>query len=141
MSFFSFIAGILGSLFKSLFCRSEGERAGAAEEKVKAYEAQNKVREAMQGAEKIQGKSELIDTLRNGKLIVPFALFFLCACSSQPVVVCPNVKFWTGDQQAQMAVDLQQLPEDSPVVGAMVDYHNMRQEARACESIKSGKSK
>lgn len=46
------------------------------------------------------------------------------------------MKFWSGDQQLQMAVDLQQLPEDSSLVGAMVDYHNMREEARACHKVK-----
>lgn len=32
-----------------------------------------------------------------------------------------------------MAAEIQTLPATSPLVAAMVDYFNMRQEARACE--------
>lgn len=90
MSVFSFLATLIGSFVKSLFCKSEGERAGAAEEKVKAYEVQNRVRASMEGAEKIEGKKELLDTLRNGKLVIPLALFFCTPVPQRLLLFVPR---------------------------------------------------
>lgn len=134
MNFLSYLGSLLGAFLRSLFGKSDQERLGAAEERVSEYQRRDSVKRAMDDAPKISEKSELIDKLKNGSLAI-FLAFFLCSCAAAPTALCQKVKEWTRAQQAQMASDIQKLPETSPLVAAMIDYHNMRQEARACVSL------
>lgn len=132
MNFLAFLGSLLGSFFKALFCRSNDERLGASEEKAAVLEKQLKISEAMREAPKATTRDELVDVLKRGKLAIALVLV-LAACSSVPAVVCPKVKPWSSKEQAQMVVDQVLLPEGSPIISALVDYYNMRNEARACQ--------
>jgi len=138
MKFLLLLGALFGSFFKTLFGKSEGERLGASEAKAEMLEKQIEVRDAMDRAEKISTIHRLKDILKRGKLSLVLVLF-LCACvSPAPMVICPRLKVWTGDQQAQMAVDLDLIPQESPLAGALIDYFNMREEARACNKALGG---
>ena len=136
MNLLSSFAAFFAYLLRSLFCKSDGELLGAAEEKVHQYQERDRASDAMEKAPKISNKAELIEKLKDGALCLVF-FFSLSACASpSPAVICPKVKEWTRAEQAAMVSEIKKLPENSLIVGAMVDYHNMRQEARACEGIK-----
>lgn len=68
MKLLSLLGDLLGAFFKSLFCKSAEERAGAAEEQVKQLKSENAVRAAMQRADYPTTDDELEKTLRDGKL-------------------------------------------------------------------------
>lgn len=48
--------------------------------------------------------------------------------------VCPSVKIYSAADQAALAGALAALPPTSPLVGAMVDYKNLRDRLRACNA-------
>lgn len=141
MKFLLLLGVLLGSFFKTLFGKSEGERLGASEAKADMLEKQIEVRDAMDRAEKISTRDQLLDVLDKGKLAFLFCFLGLAACTTTaiPTITCPNVVEWTGAQQAQMAADVRKLPQTSPVAPAMADYFNMRQEARACKKALGGR--
>ena len=60
----------------------------------------------------------------------------LTGCAAPAVVNCPPVKEWTPQEEENMALVVNRLPIDSPVVGVFEDYARMRAEARACASAK-----
>lgn len=48
--------------------------------------------------------------------------------------VCPSVKVYSAADQAALAAAVAALPATSPLVGAMVDYKNLRDRLRACNA-------
>jgi hypothetical protein len=48
------------------------------------------------------------------------------------VAVCPPVVDYGTELQDKAAVELENLPEGSAVVGLLSDYSVMREQARAC---------
>lgn len=140
MSFLAFLGSLLGSFFKALFCRSNDERLGASEEKVKTLEKQIAVKKAMDAAPKVKTRAEILDILDKGQLAVLIGLFFLTACACPPpAIVCQNTIDWSPEQNASIAADIRKLPETSLVPLAIADYHNMRQEADKCREALGGK--
>ena len=132
MNVLTFIATFIAALVRGFFSKSKEEQLGASKEKVKILEKQIAVREAMKSAKKISKKDQLINILRKGKLIIVFAAMSVCACAQQPAIVCQDVKEWSRSDQVKMVIDLNKISANSPLVGAMEDYFNMREEARAC---------
>ncbi|HUO22684.1 MAG TPA: hypothetical protein VMU59_09240 [Caulobacteraceae bacterium] len=62
----------------------------------------------------------------------------LAGCTTLPVAVaeCPAIKTYTPAQDAALADALAALPDGSPLAGAMIDYGQLRAEARACAAAK-----
>lgn len=46
--------------------------------------------------------------------------------------VCGSVKTYTVQELQALAIAIQALPDDSPIIPAIGDYKRMREEARAC---------
>jgi hypothetical protein len=60
-------------------------------------------------------------------------LIVLTGCSTCPAVnTCLPVKNWTNSEEAQMSHDIAALPQNSSLIGVMIDYARMRAEAKAC---------
>lgn len=53
------------------------------------------------------------------------------------LAVCPPVVDYGSEMQTQAAAELEQLPEASAVETLLTDYAVMRDQARACEVIRS----
>lgn len=62
-----------------------------------------------------------------------FFLLLLAGCNTTPILLCQSVKPWSDQEQKKMADDVNFLPPDSPLIGAMLDYARMRNEARECQ--------
>jgi hypothetical protein len=45
---------------------------------------------------------------------------------------CPPVVAYSADEQAQVAEELQRLPEDAALTEWLADYAVLREQARAC---------
>lgn len=133
MNILTFVGSLLAAFIKSLFCKSKEERLGASEEKVKILEKHIAVESAMKSTKKISKKDQLLNVLRKGKLILIYLSMSVCACSTTPAIVCQDVKEWTREEQIEMVLDLKGVSANSPLVGAMTDYFNMREEARVCK--------
>lgn len=58
--------------------------------------------------------------------------------SAEPVTqtvaktICPPIISYTQVQESALAAAIKMLPADSPLVGAMVDYGQLRATIRAC---------
>ena len=129
-----FLLSLISALFGALFRKSEAERLGEAEEKVKTYEAAQKIHKETKKIVAPTTKDALDDILRSGRLCLVFTLL-LTSCTTVAVPYCQDVLPWTKDAQIQMVNDLQKLPPTSPVRSAIADYAKMREEARICNSI------
>lgn len=56
-----------------------------------------------------------------------------CSTISDPFVVCPvHVKEWSAAEQHDIFEAEDRLPNNSILVQALIDYANMREEARSC---------
>ena len=107
---------------------SLGERAGQAEQKVNdlndTVTALNA--EAKAAAEAPTDKQSLIDTLKAGKICVLGALFLsLASCASPVAGACPQPRQWSPSQQDEIAANLATLPQDSPLIGALVEWERL----------------
>ena len=60
----------------------------------------------------------------------------LTACTTLPAVhvACPPLRNYTLAQQQALALALKDVPADSPIVGFITDYGQLRSEVRACAS-------
>lgn len=135
MNFLTFLGSFFSAFIRSLFFKSNDERLGASEERVKTLEKQIEVKKAMDEAPKVKSRAEILNILDNGQLVVLIGLFFLTACACpQPTIVCPKITTWTQQQNSSIAADIRKLPEDSLIPLVVADYHNMRQEAVACKA-------
>lgn len=134
MRILSILGLFLGAFVKALFSKSNDERLGASEERAKILEKQIEIGDSMRRSKKISTHEELIKILKDGKLILFFCipLLFLTSCSRVYVTNCQSVRPWSQKEQARMVIDQALLPKDSPIIGALVDYNNMRNEAREC---------
>lgn len=124
---------LLAALFaflRVLFGKSDSEKLGSAEEKVKIYESATKIKNEIKKIETPDSK-KLDDILRSGKLCILFLLFFTC-CTKTVVPFCQDVKVWSDEDQTQMANELSTLSLSSPIRAALSDYKKMRDEARMC---------
>jgi hypothetical protein len=50
--------------------------------------------------------------------------------------VCPPVAAYTAEQEKALAVSVEGLKPDDPLVGAMADYVALRRAARTCSGAK-----
>lgn len=67
-------------------------------------------------------------------IVVVQGLVVACAGDTPaPVVTCPAIVEYTGEEQAQASKDLDLLPDDSPVHRFMGDYKQLRAKLRACQ--------
>ena len=131
-----FLLSLLSTLFASLFRKSEAERLGAAEEKLRVYEAAQKTCEETKKIKAPNTNDELDKLLRSGKLCFAIMLpLILLGCTSVTVPYCQDVLSWSRSDQIQIATDLRRLPSTSPVRAAIADYAKMREEARVCNRI------
>ena len=69
----------------------------------------------------------------NALKITTFSLFLLLSACAQPN--CPRVyvKQWSAREQDQIRTALDQLPADSILIPALVDYERLRLEAKATQ--------
>ena len=68
MKLLSLFGAFLGAFFRSFFCKSDGERAGAAETKASILAKQQEVYKAMRDVDYPSTSEKLDKTLRGGKL-------------------------------------------------------------------------
>jgi len=91
------------------------------------------VAEAKAAAEAPADKQSLIDTLKAGKIAVLVGLALsLASCTSPVAVACPQPRQWSPSQQDEIAANLATLPQDSPLIGALVEGERLRLESKAC---------
>jgi hypothetical protein len=67
-------------------------------------------------------------------MMLPLLLVTSCAVASSKSE-CPAIVIYSGDEQAQVALDLDLLPPDSPVKDFIRDYGVLRDEVRACQHV------
>jgi hypothetical protein len=105
------------------------ERADIEQDDVEALN-----REAIADANLPQNKTAMEELLAKGKLAVPFIVILLASCCEDQGTAypCQQVRQWGIVEQQNMLADFRNLPPDSPLIGAFIDYFRMRQEARAC---------
>ena len=65
-------------------------------------------------------------------------MIFLTSCATgssewRATGVCPPVVEYTRDEQRRMAEEVEALPEDSVIVGWLVDYAVLRGQVSACQ--------
>lgn len=89
MKVLSFIFAAFGAFLKSLFCKSDQERLGIAEERLNEYQQCNRVKKAMGDAPKISTVKELTDKLKNGSLAFLVAIFFMLLRVPDPGIRLP----------------------------------------------------
>jgi hypothetical protein len=128
----SLLADMFGVFLKSR--ESTEEKLGAAE--VKGDDAlataEALQREAVAATDAPTSKTAMERLLQDGKLSIAFLCLFLASCADHGVAYpCISVKAWSVVEQQNMKADLETLPSDSPLVGAMIDYARMRAQARA----------
>ena len=67
------------------------------------------------------------------RYILVFVLLLLTSCvDCPPAITCIPLKPWNDIEQNNLKADIQQLPNNSMLIPAMIDYARMRSEARAC---------
>lgn len=66
--------------------------------------------------------------------VIAMTLLSACATagSDRGGAVCPPVVAYPAAVQERAAAEIEALPQDSAVATMMVDYHVLRQQARAC---------
>ncbi len=75
-------------------------------------------------------------------VIVGLFVAILGGCGSVPVppppttVNCPVIKEYTPVQESDIAAILKPLPPDNPLRKAFDDYGKLRNQVRACQSVK-----
>lgn len=68
-----------------------------------------------------------------------FLALILTGCATTAIApadnsaACPAVKVYTEAQQRELSSALAVLPQDSPIISAMIDYGRLRAAARACK--------
>lgn len=74
-------------------------------------------------------------SFRHGLLLgVSLSLFALCACAAgvDIQVHCLPLASYTPAQEAELAVEIKALPQNSLLLRAMLDYEALRDADRAC---------
>lgn len=69
--------------------------------------------------------------------LLVIATLSLTACAtapSRPSMVCPPVAAYDRAFQARLADEIQRLPPGAALEGAMLDYAQLRDQARSCRS-------
>jgi len=62
-------------------------------------------------------------------------LMLLCGCQTEPVINnCLSLKDWTNEQQDQIYIAVQNLPENSPLIAVLADYAKIRAQIKACSN-------
>lgn len=70
--------------------------------------------------------------------VLAVGIIFLTGCATgssewRATGVCPPVVDYTRDEQRRMAEEVEALPQDSVIVGWLVDYAVLRGQVRACQ--------
>jgi hypothetical protein len=66
------------------------------------------------------------------------ALLLLAACATKDAVGgCPKIRDYTAAEEQAITRAMQALPPNSPLLGAMLDYEELRDEVRACGGVAS----
>lgn len=134
MKLVAFIVSLFGLFLRCFFGKSDQERIGEAEERLRNIEKQKKVKKVIESAKKIRTKKELIKKMKSGTLVLVVFILSACASDSVDTVFCQDIKYWTQDQQAEMIKHIELLPKNSILVDVLVDYANMREKAKMCNN-------
>jgi hypothetical protein len=74
------------------------------------------------------------------KLICFGLLLVVCQPVDEParatVAVCPEMAPWSAEYQKRLAVELRSLPPNSALEKAIAEAISLRDQARACKSIR-----
>lgn len=85
-------------------------------------------------ADSPEDKQSLIDTLRNGKVCLLLAALFLTSCAHTISSTCPAIRTLSPDQEKAIAVELANLPSNSKLIPALIEWARLRAEAKACKN-------
>jgi hypothetical protein len=74
------------------------------------------------------------------KLVCLGLLFVVCQPVEEParvtIAVCPEIAPWSADYQRQLAAELRDLPRESALEHAIAEAISLRDQARACKSVR-----
>jgi hypothetical protein len=137
MGLWASIASFLGQFFKSFFCKSEGERLGAAEEKATQAQDDVKVLEAQAhaAADAPKDKKSLLRLLRGGMAALFYiSLVFLASCATNAPTALPVPWPRSPVWQDELAANLSVIQENSPIISMGLEWESLRSQLLALKT-------
>ena len=61
-----------------------------------------------------------------------FFLFLLLTSCATNEGVCPQIRTYTKKEQLQQIIAEEKLPDNSPLVNPLLEWHKLRSELKAC---------